>query len=206
MVENQQIYTFSFSRRALLLNESCLIAELYAQINDWTEVRLKTVEGNLLQTRTVSTSRKLTSELVSRLKTLTESQLRLLVQGTVDERRALLWLALCKRYKFLRDIGVELLREKFLRADSLLTAEDYEHFFNIKADWHPELDKLNAATRKNIKQTFMQILREARLLTNEDQLLPANLSSRLVEIIRAESSDLLHVFPVSDASLKELVG
>lgn len=205
MDQNRQAYSFSFSRRALLLNESCLIADLYLELTDWSQVRQRAVETNLLQTRTVSTGKKLTSELVSRLKTLTDDEVNLLAKGNLDEKRAILWLALCKRYTFLRDVAVELLREKYLRADSRLTAQDYEHFFNIKADWHPELDKLNAATRKNIKQTLLQILREAGLLNSEDQLLPAHLTARLVKTIRADSFEFVSIFPVSDTGLRELV-
>lgn len=188
-----------------MLNECCLIAELYAELKDWTLVRRRVVEDNLLQTRAASTSRKLTSEIVSRLKTLTDSQVRLVANGTIDEKRALLWLALCKRYGFLRDMAIEVMREKYLRADLKLTAEDYDHFFNSKADWHPEMDSLNSATRKNIRQTLLQILREASLLSTDDRLLPAHLSSRLIETIRADSLELVSIFPVSEACLRELV-
>ena len=73
---------------------------------------------------------------------LSDEQLELLVEGNPQEQKKLLWLAICKRYAFIREFASEVVREKFLQLDYLLTEFDYDAFFNRKADWHPELDGL----------------------------------------------------------------
>jgi hypothetical protein len=78
----------------------------------------------------------------------------------LHEQKQLLWLAVCKRYAYIREFSVEVLNEKYLRLDYELTEFDYDVFFSRKADWHIELDKLTDSTRKKLKQVLFRMLRE----------------------------------------------
>ena len=106
-------YSMSFTSGALLYRASLVIAELYAQLADWQAVRDRVLAGNLLQMRTNNASIRVCREVISRLKLLTPAELELLLGGLPDDQRYLLWLALCKRYRFIYDFAVEVIYENF---------------------------------------------------------------------------------------------
>ena len=81
----QHKYSMSFTSGTLLPRESLVVAELFAELNDWDAVRERIVAGNLLQMRTDNASRRITSEVTSRLKTLSGDELSVLCEGSRDE-------------------------------------------------------------------------------------------------------------------------
>ncbi len=119
---------------------------------------------------------------------LTPDQLDLLAEGSLEEQKQLLWVAICKRYLFVREFAVEVIREKFLAMNYQITDLDYDAFFNRKADWHAELEQITDKTRDKLKQVVFRILREAGITTTEASILPAVLSSRMVSVIRDDNS------------------
>lgn len=195
-------YSITFARRGLLLHDSITLTDLYFKLQDWSKVRQHAVAENLLQTRTVSTSKKHSSEIVSRLRTLTEEELHLLSTATIDEQRYLLWLAVCKRYRLIFDFALEVLHEKYLRLDLHLTYDDYDQFFNSKAEWHEELSRLSMETHKKARQTVFQLMREAQLINKHNEILPVLVSATFLRIICKDSKENLSIFPLSDQDVR----
>ena len=109
-------YSMSFTTAPLLFQETLLVAELYAAERDWQLVREQALRENLLQMRTVNSAKRIFSEISSRLRQLTPAQMELLLTGSRREQNYLLWLAYCKRYRFVYDFAVEVLRESFCAA------------------------------------------------------------------------------------------
>jgi hypothetical protein len=193
----------SFTAGALLQRASLAVARIEVEVGDWNTVRERVLDENLLKMRTVSASKRILREVVSRLKHLTEAQRALLLTGTRVEQKHLLWLAICNRYRFIYEFAVEVVREKFLRFDLTLTYDDFDIFFNNKAEWHPELENLAESTRKKLREVTFKMMREADLLTEDDQILPAMLTPRTVEVIAADSPAHLAIFPISPAEIQE---
>ncbi|MDJ0531185.1 MAG: DUF1819 family protein [Xenococcaceae cyanobacterium MO_207.B15] len=167
---NTKKYSFSFTTGGLLYQESVRLATLFAEFGNWNHVRNLVVDQNLLQTRTQKASVRLCREICSRLKTLGEKEINLLVDGIVKDKGYILWLALCRRYKFIRDFAVEVLREKPLNLETELQIEDFEFFFNQKAEMHDELEALKPETKKKGQRTLFKMLREADLLSTENRI------------------------------------
>ena len=186
----------SFTTGALLLKESVVVAILYRGLADWDAVRECVVGQNRLQMRTVNSSRRVCREVVSRLRQLTPEQFDLLLDGSPQDQRYILWLGVCKRYRFIYDFAVEVVREKYLRLDLDLAQVEYIRFFETKAEWHPEMDRIAPATRNKQRQFVFKMMREADLLSNDNQILPALLSPRVVEAIRGDAVEHFAVFPV----------
>lgn len=193
----------SFTTGTLLSHESIVIADLYHQLGDWDAVRTQVIGDNRLQMRTLNASKRIYREISSRLRLLTPPQLELLGDSSLQEQNYLLWLAICRRYRFIYDFAVEVVREKFLRLDRTLTYEDYDAFFHQKAEWHPEVERVAAATRAKQRQVVFKMLREADLLSKDDYLLPAMLTPRLIATIVQDNAAHLAVFPVGDADIRE---
>ncbi len=198
-------YSMSFTSGALLYQESLTVAQLYAEMDDWDAVRDRVLDDNLLRMRTTNSSKRIFQEVASRLKCLTPAELTLLRTGSQQEQRHLLWLAICKRYRFIYDFAVEVMREKFIRLDFALSYDAYDIFFNDKAEWHAEVAGVAESTRKKLRQVLFKMLREANLLTQEDQILPVVLSPRTLDVIVADDPTYLMVFPIPPAEIQEWI-
>jgi len=200
---NQKDFTYkmSFTSGGLLFNESLQVTELYNEILDWQKTREKMLSDNLLQSRTASSAKRRILEICSRLQLLTREQLQLLVSGSRQEQQYLLWIAVCKRYSFIREFMAEVVREKFLRMDLHLQPQDYKIFFENKAEWHEELDRLQDSTRTRLRQTLFQIMREAEIISLDNMIIPGLLTEPLTTVLAADNPSWLAALPVSDMDI-----
>jgi len=198
-------YRMSFTTGGLFRQESLRIAELYANTNDWNEVYKTVLENNVLQARTTSTTKRNYREISVRLQTLTKNELDLLIDGTAQEQGYLLWLAVCRRYKFIREFAVEVIRERFLTLRYDLNNEDFDAFFNKKAEWHEEVDKITALSRQKMRQVLFKILREADLLTSGKTINAVILTPRFIRTISQTTPEDLLIYPTMESELKGVV-
>jgi hypothetical protein len=195
-------YKMSFSTGGLFSRESVTLSMIFLEIGDWDTVRDKVLTENLLQTRTLTSAQRVCREVISRLKTLNPSELDLLVRGTSQEQGYLLWIAVCRCYKFVADFAVEILRERYLGLKIDLHHEDFDSFFNKKSEWHIELDNIRLVTRNKLRQVLFRILREAELLTVNNTINAAMLSPRLLEAIPRGSRQDVLFFPMFESELE----
>ncbi len=195
-------YTMSFTTGGLFHRESVKLAALYLDLGDWNSVRNKVIAENLLQSRTLNTLKRVCREVISRLKTLISGELEFLVEGSHQEQACILWLAVCRRYRFIADFAVEVLRERYITLKTDLSHEDFDSFFNRKSEWRLELDEIRPATRSKLRQVLFKIIREADLLTANNMINAAMLSPGLLDVItQGNRRDVLY-FPVFESDLK----
>ena len=195
-------YIMSFTTGGLFHQESVKVAELYLNDGDWKEVRETIMKDNLLQVRTLSSSKRVSREICLRLGTLDANELKFLVEGTIQEQNYLLWLAICRRHRFIREFAVEIIRERYLTLRHDLALEDFDAFFHAKSQWSQDLEKITPATRKKLRQVLFRILREADLLTADYTINPATLTPSLAEMIGQKDQSDLYIFPVMETELK----
>jgi len=195
-------YSMSFTTASLLRTESVTLATVYLDLRDWTLVREKVASENLLQARTLNTSRRFCSEIISRLKTLSDAEIGFLTKGTFSDQGYILWLAICRRYEFIADFAVEVLRERFCSLKTDLHQEDYDAFFNLKSEWHPELDSLSPATRKKLRQVLFKMLRESDFLSKDMTIKAAMLSPEILEVLSLRNHQDTQFFPAFDGAVK----
>lgn len=195
-------YCMSFTTGGLFQREALLMAEHYLNLGDWQAVQDAAISQNLLQARTLNSSKRVCREIIARLKTLGPGELDLFVDANPQEQRYLLWLSVCRRYQFIGDFAVEVLRERFITLKTDLSHEDFDSFFNRKSDWHDELDQLRPATRNKLRQVLFRILREADLVTETGIINAAMLSPRLLDEIPKESRNNAMFFPAFDADIR----
>jgi hypothetical protein len=197
------LYTMSFTTGGLFYQESVAVAEVYSRDHDWVAAKEYVQGHNLLQARTQSTGARIWREVSMRLKQLTADEMELLVNGSRHEQQTLLWVAVCKRYRFIRDFAIEVMREKILRMDFTLNQQDYEIFFNAKADWHDELGRLSASTQQKLKQVLFRMLYESEILSRNNEIQLAMLSERLAGVLVKDNREILLLLPVTDAMITE---
>lgn len=195
----------SFTTGSLFHRESMKLAVLYLELGDWNLVRDKIIAENLLQARTLNTLKRVCREIISRLKTLSAGELEFFVEGNHQEQGYILWIAVCRRYRFIADFAVEVLRERHITLKTDLTHKDFDVFFNQKSDLHSELDGISPTTRSKLRQILFRILRETDLLTANNTINAAMLSERLLEVITQDSNRDVLYFPVFEYDLKGMI-
>lgn len=195
----------SFTTGSLFHRESVKLALLYLELNEWNSVRDKVLSENLLQARTINTSKRVCREIISRLKNLCPIELNLLVTSHSQEQGYLLWLAICRRYRFIGDFAIEVVREWYITLKNHLSYEDFDSFLNKKSEWHNELDEIRPTTRNKLRQVLFKILREAGLLTAKNSINAAMLSQRILEAIPHDKRRDILFFPAFESDLKGIV-
>ena len=190
-----QPYKMSFTSRALLQVESNLIAGLYLELGDWPAVRNQVGEVNLLQLRSVSSRSRMVAEIITRLKHLSQDELRLLVHGTSMDQAAILWLAICRHYSFIADFTLEILNEHVAALDYKTSNADFDLFFARKAEWHTELQHLSESSHNKLRRNLFKMLREAELIDKEFNIRPVTLSPALRSLIESRDPQELQLFP-----------
>ena len=195
-------YKMSFTTGGLYYREAVKLTELYAELGSWPAVSQAVRSENLLQARTQSSLNRTAIELLQRLQTLTTAELEVLRAGSRSEQQHILWLAVCKQYRFVREFALEVLREKYLRIDYVLAYPDYDAFFYNKAEWSPELESTTRATREKTRQVLFRILAEAQLISSQKEILPQVLSAAVVRAVVADDPIFLFCFPLSDFDIQ----
>ena len=193
MVVNQ--YSLSFTTGAALIRESIDVAALKCELIDWKSVKDHVLQNNTFQSRTASTLKKLYSEVSRRLQQLGDDELNLLASGTEAEQKQLLWLALCRHYSLIKDFSIEVLSHQFEAARYAVTHDDYDSFFNAKAEWHDNLDGASTQTKSKARQVLFKMLRECGLINDQDEIIRQQIEPAVLALIKNNNAIDLNVFP-----------
>jgi hypothetical protein len=171
----------SFAVGGLFRNESIESARVFQRLKDWDAVRHEMVTSGTLGFRASSSAKRTVREMVDRLRTLSDTEVDFLVEGTPQEQAALLWLAVCRTYRFVAEFATEVLRERFLSYRIDLDYDAFDAFFEAKAEWNPDLAAIRPSTRAKLRQVLFRIMREAGIISMSDEirhtLLPPQLQS-----------------------------
>lgn len=199
-------YKLSYTAAALMLNESIKIAEAYQQYQDWAITRKVVLEENLLQKNKQTTAKRTYLELSQRLQKLTPLQLERLLDFDASTQSLLLFVAICKTYRFIGEFVVEVVRDKFLMFDYVILASDYTRFYNQKMETHEELFALTKLTRQKLRSTMLLMMVECGLINNRDDkwITPPILNGALVDILVQEDPALLKFLLVADADIQRM--
>lgn len=189
-------YVASFTTGGLFHRESLLLAEHFRQLNSWESVCAKVNEENLLQVRAGSSSKRICREVASRLKTLNPAEVEFLLVSPGHDQAYLLWVAVCRHYQLIGDFAIEVLRERFGVLNTSLDHSDFDAFFNRKAEWHPELDKIAESTRKKLRQVLFRMLREANLLSGKGEICAALPGPELAGLLKGQANRDFIYFPM----------
>jgi hypothetical protein len=181
-------YRMSFAVGGLFRNESFEAARIFQRVKDWNAVRDEMVASGNLGFRAHSSAKRTVREMVDRLRTLSREEINLLVNGTPQEQAVLLWLAVCRTYRFVAEFATEVLQERFLSFRMDLDYDAFDAFFEAKADWHPDLAAIRPSTRAKLRQVLFRIMREASIISLSDEIQRTLLTPRLSATISPDAA------------------
>lgn len=192
----RQDYKMSFSTGGLFLNESLEVARLHENGEAWEDTILRAMEeGTTSLPKSVSNRRSL-REISNRLLTLTDEERAYLVEeADRSEQQAMLWIATCRAYRFIREFAVEVVRERYLSYQLDLPLESFDILFEAKAEWDEGLAGLSRSTRLKLRQIMFRMMREAGIISEDDRIQTAIISTRLKHLIEDNNPGELAFLP-----------
>ena len=166
-------------------------------------VRRYAVAENVLQIRTRAAGVRIVNEVIKRLSALTMGELRCIADADMlqSDRRALMWVAMCRYYALVGEFAQEVLREHFLIGTPTITYGDYDHFMLGKAMWHPEIDDLSTSTSAKLRSNVFKAMAEAGLVNRTDDTIVPSLLSREVTGILMRRPESFGFFPMREPIL-----
>jgi hypothetical protein len=191
-----QPYKMSFAVGGLLLNESVEVARMHAPPEAWDATLRRALEGGVTSLPKAASRRRTLREIVNRISTLSDEELGYLVQvADRQDQQALLWLATCRAYRFVREFATEVIHERFLSFQLDLPLESFDVLFAAKAEWDEGLAGISPTTRAKLRQVLFRMMREANVISDDNKILSAYVSPRLKAILAEKNPRDLVVFP-----------
>lgn len=199
-------YSFSFISGALYVKECLAVARSIQAHGDWAAARERVIAGNVLRQRSRESTVRLFREIRHRLQELTATELAFLCGAGAQEQRQLLLVAVCLRYRFIREFVLEVLRPKALSADLQLYPGDVGRFFDSKSDVAPEVERLTVKSRAKVAQVMVRMLVEGGLLDSvrSRRIVRAVPSRALAQVVRAADPARFRFLLLSDADIRQL--
>lgn len=189
-------YKMSFSTGGLCLTESLTVAALHQHNESWNETLTRALTDGAMHLPKAASNRRSLREIVNRLQTLSEADIAYLVtDADRADAQALLWLSACRAYRFVREFATEVLQDRYIAYQMDVPLEAFDTLFEAKAEWHPELSGLSASTRSKLRQVLFRMMREAGILSSDNHILPAFLSTKVRMLIEETAPQDLDVFP-----------
>ncbi|PCI04084.1 MAG: hypothetical protein COB78_07035 [Hyphomicrobiales bacterium] len=140
----KQDYKMSFSTGGLFMNERLEVARLHVEGEPWEQTILRAMDEGTTSLPKSASNRRTLREISNRLLTLSAAErMYLIEEADRSERQALLWVATCRAYRFIREFAVEVIRERYLSYQLTLPLESFDILFEAKAEWNEGLAGLS---------------------------------------------------------------
>ena len=188
-------YRLSFGTGNAYINESNLILKKYLENKDWRETEKYSIENNILQTNTLSSSKRIFREISLRLKSLSQQEQEFFIRSNYLDQSILIWIAICRTYKFIGDFSSMIITEKFNSYQSELDYNDFNYFYEQQKVFHEELNSLKDSTRKKLRQVIFRIMTDLNMISNTNEITPLFPSIDLKKVSNSTRKDLKLFLP-----------
>ncbi|MCE5972451.1 DUF1819 family protein [Sinirhodobacter sp. WL0062] len=195
-LSDNQPYKMSFATGGLFLNESVEVARIHVPTEEWDVTLHRALEEGVTSLPKAASRRRTLREIVNRISTLDEAELEFLVEDADrQDQQAMLWLATCRAYRFVREFATEVIHERFLSFQFDLPLDSFDVLFSAKAEWDEGLAGISPTTRAKLRQVLFRMMREANVISNDNRILSAYISPRLKSILAEKHPQDLVLLP-----------
>ena len=188
-------YRLSFGTGNAYINESNLILKKYLENKDWRETEKYSIENNILQTNTLSSSKRIFREISLRLKSLSQQEQEFFIRSNYVDQSILMWISICRTYKFIGDFASMIISEKFSSYQLEIEYSDFNYFFEKQQVLHEELGTLKDSTRKKLRQVIFRIMKDLNIISKDKEITPLLPSLELKEVTKSTRKDLKLFLP-----------
>jgi len=191
-------YRLSFISGGMFIRESTQAFHIYARTQDWDHVQAHLIDEQVISYKTLSSAKRLSYEIVLRLRSLEPHEAEFALDADYEERRALLWIAICRTYEIIPDFVRTVLTERLLALRTDLSPQDFEQFLEGRALLHSEIDGLASSTRTKLRTVLYRMLDEAGFYDKKDGLKATYVPASVRRLIDANTPSEIRYFPGHD--------
>ena len=196
MMSDVSKYRMSFSVGGLMLNESIVIAPAYQAGESWASARERLLAQGASSFPKLASQTRALREVYDRIGYLSDAERHYLSdEADRAEQQAMMWLAICRTYRFVHEFAVEVINERYQSWRLDLGHEVFDRFLAEKAEFDPSLAELSPSTCMKLRQVLFRILRESGLRSVEGRIQPIWLSGRMKRLIEESNPADLRIFP-----------
>jgi len=186
----------SFSVGGLMLNESLVIARAYRVGERWADARERLLAQGASSLPKLASQTRALREVYDRIGHLSDAERHYLsAEADRAEQQAMMWLAICRTYRFVHEFSVEVINERYQSWRFDLGLEVFDRFLAEKSECDPSLAELSSLTCAKLRQVLFRILRESGLRSDEGRIQPIWLSGRMKRLIEESNPADLRAFP-----------
>lgn len=185
----------SFVTGGLFLKESAAIASLHKPGESWDLLASRALEAGSFPVRKISSAKRSIREIIHRLSRLTDNEIEIFNDGDRVDQQALLWLAVCRTYRFVGEFAQEVLAERYQNFRTDLTYDDFDIFYARKEEWSPKLAGISEMTRAKLRAVMFRLMRESGMINSSDQIVGAILSTRFTALLERGEPQEFRFFP-----------
>ena len=199
-------YIFSYTAATLMLHETNEVMKKYLEYKDWNIVKEIVIEENIMQKQSVSSRKRVFTEIKRRIETLSNEQLEYVNESSSSDIRNFIFLTILKTYRFIFEFMTEVLSKKVLMFDYKILNSDYETFFESKKYAVEQLENITEATKYKLKQVLFRILEEAMIIDNtkSKNILKPHLSGEVIKLIIKDNPIYLKAFLYTDYEIEKM--
>lgn len=188
-------YNLSITGATLRRPDTLETARLYLELGDWKEVRRRVVDDNVYQLNSEASLKRFVADIIKRLASLTDEEIRFLVESHSDDQSAMLWVSICRTYQFVSGLSATVLRDGYEQGIPVYTEGAFEAYFEQEAEMHPELRDLSLRSHKKVRTQIFRMMVECGLIQGDGTITPIHPSPAFARAIDAEHRDDLDLFP-----------
>lgn len=194
-------YRMSFSVGGLMLNESLAIARSYRKGEPWANARDRMMREGASSLPKLASQTRALREVYDRVSHLTEAERAWMLDGADRAgQQAMMWLAICRTYRFIREFAVEVIVERHAAWRPDLGPEAFDRFLVGKSEFEQGLAELSPSTCAKLRQVLFRILRESGLLSEGGQIEVVWLPLQMKMLIEKNNPEDLRVFPGAEGA------
>ena len=199
-------YIFSYTAATLMLHETNEVMKKYLEYKDWNKVKEIVIEENIMQKQSVSSRKRVFTEIKRRIETLSNEQLEYVNESSSSDIRNFIFLTILKTYRFIFEFMTEVISKKVLMFDYKILNSDYETFFESKKYAVEQLESITEATQYKLKQVLFRILEEAMIIDNtkSKNILKPHLSGEVIKLIIKDNPIYLKAFLYTDYEIEKM--
>ena len=189
-----------------MLHETNEVMKKYLEYKDWNIVKEIVIEENIMQKQSVSSRKRVFTEIKRRIETLSNEQLEYVNESSSSDIRNFIFLTILKTYRFIFEFMTEVISKKVLMFDYKILNSDYETFFESKRYAVEQLESITEATQYKLKQVLFRILEEAMIIdkTKSKNILKPHLSGEVIKLIIKDNPIYLKAFLYTDYEIEKM--
>ena len=160
-------YSASGVKHSFWFTEFRRTAELRAEGKAWDDIRRMALEENLFGSSTPRRAQQIYHTVSARLRCLDESFCPMLLHVDVSSQRILALIAAMAYDTLLAEFVYEVIRDKLIIGENVLTDAEINGFFLIKQGQNEKVSSWTDQTLHRLQAYYKTMLREAGMLTNK---------------------------------------